>query len=48
LADYDVGFAVPKEVAEERVNDAGRFLEQTHALLKESGLGQVLTGYENP
>ena len=48
LADYDVGLAVPKEVAEERLNDAGRFLEQTHALLKESGLEQVLTGYENP
>ena len=42
LADYDAELIVSKEVAEQRVRDAGRFLEQVYALLKEAGLGTLL------
>ena len=47
LADYDVELTLSKAVAEKRVRDAGHFLEEIHALLKESGLGQLLTGDDN-
>jgi uncharacterized protein (UPF0332 family) len=38
LADYDVELTFSPEVAEERVDDAERFLGRIRALLKEKGL----------
>jgi len=47
LADYDVELTFSKTVARERVEDAGRFLEQVRELLRAAGLGRLLTGDDN-